>query len=76
MFEAAIEKLHLKQKDFIDLEEKVSPITLLASNASALSIDSLVSSLRYRGQVVEIHFFSAFASQTLDRQTHEVFFNV
>jgi 3-hydroxyacyl-CoA dehydrogenase/enoyl-CoA hydratase/3-hydroxybutyryl-CoA epimerase len=58
VIEAAVEKLELKQKIFGELEERISPDTLLASNTSALSIDSIASSLRYPDRVVGIHFFN------------------
>jgi 3-hydroxyacyl-CoA dehydrogenase/enoyl-CoA hydratase/3-hydroxybutyryl-CoA epimerase len=58
VIEAAVEKLELKQKIFGELEEKISPDVLLASNTSALSIDSIASSLQYPDRVVGIHFFN------------------
>jgi 3-hydroxyacyl-CoA dehydrogenase/enoyl-CoA hydratase/3-hydroxybutyryl-CoA epimerase len=58
VIEAVVEKLELKQKIFRELEEKISPTTLLASNTSALSIDSIASSLQYPDRVVGIHFFN------------------
>ena len=41
VIEAAIEKLDLKQQIFADLESKVPPDLVLASNTSALSIDAI-----------------------------------
>jgi len=58
VIEAAVEKLDLKQQIFADLEAKVSPGTVLASNTSALSIDAIASSLEHPERVVGIHFFN------------------
>jgi 3-hydroxyacyl-CoA dehydrogenase / enoyl-CoA hydratase / 3-hydroxybutyryl-CoA epimerase len=58
VIEAAIEKLELKQKIFCELEQRVPKETLIASNTSALSIDSIASSLQYPDRVVGLHFFN------------------
>ncbi len=58
VIEAAVENLELKQAIFADLESRVSPGTLLASNTSALSIDAIASSLEHPERVVGIHFFN------------------
>jgi 3-hydroxyacyl-CoA dehydrogenase / enoyl-CoA hydratase / 3-hydroxybutyryl-CoA epimerase len=58
VIEAAVEKLALKQQIFADLEAKVSPGTVLASNTSALSIDAIAASLKHPERVVGIHFFN------------------
>ena len=58
VIEAAVEKLELKQQIFADLESKVSPETVLASNTSALSIDAIAASLEHPERVVGIHFFN------------------
>jgi 3-hydroxyacyl-CoA dehydrogenase / enoyl-CoA hydratase / 3-hydroxybutyryl-CoA epimerase len=58
VIEAAVEKLELKQQIFTDLEAKVSPGAVLASNTSALSIDAIAASLEHPERVVGIHFFN------------------
>ncbi len=58
VIEAAVEKLDLKQQIFADLESKVSPGTVLASNTSALSIDAIAASLKHPERLVGIHFFN------------------
>jgi 3-hydroxyacyl-CoA dehydrogenase/enoyl-CoA hydratase/3-hydroxybutyryl-CoA epimerase len=58
VIEAAIEKLDLKQQIFADLESKVPPDLVLASNTSALSIDAIAASLQHPERVVGIHFFN------------------
>ncbi len=56
--EAAVEKLDLKKKIFASLEAQVAPETVLATNTSALSIDSIAEGLAHPGRVVGIHFFN------------------
>ena len=56
--EAAVEKLDLKKQIFASLESQVSPETVLATNTSALSIDSIADGLTNPGRVVGIHFFN------------------
>jgi 3-hydroxyacyl-CoA dehydrogenase / enoyl-CoA hydratase / 3-hydroxybutyryl-CoA epimerase len=58
VIEAAVEKLDLKQQIFADLESRVSPDLVLASNTSALSIDAIAASLQHPERVVGIHFFN------------------
>lgn len=58
VIEAAVEKLDLKRKIFAGLEKQVGPQTVLATNTSALSIDSIVEGLERPEQVVGIHFFN------------------
>ena len=58
VIEAAIENLDLKQQIFADLESKVSPNLVLASNTSALPIDTISASLQHPERVVGIHFFN------------------
>lgn len=58
VIEAAIEKLDAKQAIFRDLETRVRPDTVLATNTSALSIDALAQSLAHPERVIGIHFFN------------------
>ena len=58
VIEAAVEKLELKRKIFADLEQKTGPETVLATNTSALSIDSVADGLERPERVVGIHFFN------------------
>jgi 3-hydroxyacyl-CoA dehydrogenase/enoyl-CoA hydratase/3-hydroxybutyryl-CoA epimerase len=57
VIEAAIEKLDLKRQLFAALDPKVQCETL-ATNTSALSIDSIADGLSRPGRVVGIHFFN------------------
>ena len=58
VIEAAVEKLELKQKIFRQLEAHSGAHTVLATNTSALSIDSIAAGLADPGRVVGIHFFN------------------
>ncbi|HWZ95105.1 MAG TPA: 3-hydroxyacyl-CoA dehydrogenase NAD-binding domain-containing protein [Opitutaceae bacterium] len=58
VIEAAVEQLDLKQQVFRDLETRVGPDTVLATNTSALSIDAIASVLTRPERVVGMHFFN------------------
>jgi 3-hydroxyacyl-CoA dehydrogenase/enoyl-CoA hydratase/3-hydroxybutyryl-CoA epimerase len=58
VIEAAVEKLELKQQVFRELEARVGPDTVLATNTSALSIDAIASVLARPERVVGMHFFN------------------
>jgi 3-hydroxybutyryl-CoA dehydrogenase len=58
VFEAAPEKLELKQRIFADLEVLVAPTTILASNSSAIPSTEIGRHLKYRERVVGTHFWN------------------
>ena len=58
VFEAAPEKLPLKQQLFAELESKVAPETILASNSSAISSTEIGRHLKHRERVVGTHFWN------------------
>jgi 3-hydroxybutyryl-CoA dehydrogenase len=58
VFEAAPEKLLLKQKIFADLEAIVAPDTILASNSSAIPSTDIGRDLKHRERVVGTHFWN------------------
>jgi 3-hydroxyacyl-CoA dehydrogenase/enoyl-CoA hydratase/3-hydroxybutyryl-CoA epimerase len=58
VIEAVPEDLELKQKVFAELEAKVPPSTILASNTSALPIGSIGERLEHKHRLVGLHFFS------------------
>jgi 3-hydroxyacyl-CoA dehydrogenase/enoyl-CoA hydratase/3-hydroxybutyryl-CoA epimerase len=58
VIEAAIEKLELKQQIFSNLDPKLPPDVVLATNTSALSIDTIAASVQHPDRVVGIHFFN------------------
>jgi 3-hydroxybutyryl-CoA dehydrogenase len=58
VFEAAPEKLPLKQQIFAQLEAAVAPDTILASNSSAIPSTEIGRNLKYRDRVVGTHFWN------------------
>lgn len=58
VFEAAPEKLELKQRIFSELEPLVAPETILASNSSAIPSTEIGRNLKRRGRVVGTHFWN------------------
>jgi 3-hydroxybutyryl-CoA dehydrogenase len=58
VIEAIIENLEIKRKLVEELENYVSPETILASNTSSLSIASIAASCQKPERVIGIHFFN------------------
>lgn len=58
VIEAALENLDVKQRVFLDLESRIRPDTILATNTSAISIDAIASVLARPERVVGLHFFN------------------
>jgi 3-hydroxybutyryl-CoA dehydrogenase len=58
VFEAAPEKLPVKQKIFAELEALVAPTTILASNSSAIPSTEIGRHLAHRERVVGTHFWN------------------
>jgi 3-hydroxybutyryl-CoA dehydrogenase len=58
VFEAAPEKLPLKQQIFAELERLVSADTILASNGSAIPTTEIGRHLRHRERVLGTHFWN------------------
>ncbi|MPZ56227.1 MAG: 3-hydroxyacyl-CoA dehydrogenase family protein [Rhizobiales bacterium] len=58
VFEAAPERLPLKQQIFAELESLTKPTTILASNSSALPSTEIGRHLQHRDRVVGTHFWN------------------
>jgi len=58
VFEAAPEKLPLKQQIFAELESLAAPDTILASNSSAIPTTEIGRHLQHRERVVGTHFWN------------------
>jgi 3-hydroxybutyryl-CoA dehydrogenase len=58
VFEAAPEKLPLKQRIFAELEGAVAPDTILASNSSAIPATEIGRDLKHRERVIGTHFWN------------------
>ncbi len=58
VFEAAPEKLPLKQQLFAELESLTAPSTILASNSSAIPSTEIGLKLKHRDRVIGTHFWN------------------
>jgi len=58
VFEAAPEKLPLKQQLFAELESLTAPDTILASNSSAIPSTRIGEKLKHRDRVIGTHFWN------------------
>lgn len=58
IIEAIVENLEIKKKVFAQLESITSPVCILASNTSSLSIASIASACKKPQRVIGIHFFN------------------
>ncbi len=58
VIEAIVEKLEVKQKLFADLETKLKPGAIMATNTSSLKLEDIARPLADPGRLVGLHFFS------------------
>lgn len=58
VIEAVSERLEVKRQVFTDLEARVSPTTVLASNTSAIIIGKIAKGARYPGRILGTHFWN------------------
>jgi 3-hydroxyacyl-CoA dehydrogenase len=58
VIEAVFEDMDVKREIFADLEKRVKPGTILASNTSALDVDEIAAVLERPADFVGMHFFS------------------
>lgn len=65
VIEAVTEVLDLKKRVFGELEQIVSPTTVLATNTSALSVTAMAADLEHPERVVGLHFFNPVAQMPL-----------
>lgn len=65
IIEAIVEKLDIKQALFKDLEAKIKPDALLATNTSSLRIEDIAAAMADPGRLVGIHFFNPAAQMPL-----------
>lgn len=65
VIEAVPEELDIKLKVFSEIEDKVKPGAILASNTSSIPIEELASSLKDPSRFVGLHFFNPVAKMKL-----------
>ncbi|MFN0219501.1 MAG: 3-hydroxyacyl-CoA dehydrogenase NAD-binding domain-containing protein [Hyphomicrobium sp.] len=58
IIEAIVERLDVKQKLFADLETKIKPGAVMATNTSSLKLGDISQPLKDPGRLVGLHFFS------------------
>jgi 3-hydroxyacyl-CoA dehydrogenase / enoyl-CoA hydratase / 3-hydroxybutyryl-CoA epimerase len=58
VIEAIFENLEVKQKLFAELEPKLKPGAVLATNTSSLPIEQIASALKDPGRLIGLHFFN------------------
>jgi 3-hydroxyacyl-CoA dehydrogenase/enoyl-CoA hydratase/3-hydroxybutyryl-CoA epimerase len=58
VIEAIVEKLDVKQALFRDLEPKLKPGAVLATNTSSLRIEDIAEALEDKGRLIGLHFFN------------------
>lgn len=65
VIEAIVEKLDIKQKVFVELEKKLKPGAVLATNTSSLQIEDIAKPLKDPGRLIGLHFFNPVAQLPL-----------
>lgn len=65
VIEAVFEELSVKKKVWAEVEQIVSPETVLATNTSSLSITAMAADLQHPERVVGLHFFNPVAVMPL-----------
>ena len=58
IIEAIVERLDIKQKLFADLEAKIKPGAILATNTSSLKLEDISQPMKDHGRLIGLHFFS------------------
>lgn len=65
IIEAIVERLDIKQKLFADLESRIRPDAVLATNTSSLKLEDIAAPLSDPGRLIGIHFFNPVAQMPL-----------
>ena len=65
VIEAIVEKLEVKQKLFQELEGKLKPGAVMATNTSSIMIEDIARPLKDPGRLIGIHFFNPVALMPL-----------
>ena len=70
VIEAIVEKLEVKQAVFRDLEAKLKPGAVMATNTSSIMIEDIAAALDDPGRLIGIHFFNPVAQMPLVEIIH------
>ena len=58
VIEAIVERMDVKQALLVDLEKRVSPSTVLATNTSSFSVTAIAAALKHPERLAGYHFFN------------------
>ncbi len=65
VIEAIVEKVEVKHKLFADIEAKLKPGAVMATNTSSIMIEDIAKGLKDPGRLIGIHFFNPVAAMPL-----------
>ncbi|MEQ1649323.1 MAG: 3-hydroxyacyl-CoA dehydrogenase NAD-binding domain-containing protein [Hyphomicrobiaceae bacterium] len=65
VIEAIVERVEVKQKLFLDIETKLKPGAVMATNTSSIMIEDIAKPLVDPGRLIGIHFFNPVAQMPL-----------
>jgi len=65
VIEAIVERLEVKQKLFSEIEGKLKPGAIMATNTSSLEIEAIAAPLKDPGRLIGLHFFNPVALMPL-----------
>ena len=65
VIEAIVERVEIKQKLFAELEPKLKPGAVMATNTSSIMIEDIAAPLQDPGRLIGIHFFNPVAQMPL-----------
>ncbi|WP_323015270.1 3-hydroxyacyl-CoA dehydrogenase NAD-binding domain-containing protein [Devosia sp.] len=65
IIEAVVEKLAVKQAIFSELEDRLKPGALLATNTSSIELERIAEALKDKGRLIGLHFFNPVAQLPL-----------
>jgi len=65
IIEAVVERLDIKQKVFVDAEQRAKPGAILATNTSSIELERIAEGLRNPSRLVGLHFFNPVAQLPL-----------
>lgn len=65
IIEAVVENLEIKQKIFANVEAKMKPGAIMATNTSSIELEKIVTALKDKTQLIGLHFFNPVAQLPL-----------
>ncbi len=65
VIEAIVERVEVKQKLFADIETKLKPGAVMATNTSSIMIEDIAKGLKDPGRLIGVHFFNPVAALPL-----------